>query len=202
MPGPSRSSGSHSRARCSSSEPRHRDWSRCSHYQSQPGYDAVSLRQLAPPLYIIYYNDLRYFCRFLPSSAYSAYIFQKNRSRLAPALIRGIFRRARCYQHRAAISICGMAGDTRHSRFADCVTPPPFRRGSCRSGHRKPGPSRSPGTHTRARSTSAEPRHRERSRCPHHQSQPGYTRSYRQHPQLSNTYRNVRYGRYRQPCSG
>ena len=91
MPGPSRSSGSHSRARCSSSEPRHRDWSRCSHYQSQPGYDAVSLRQLAPPLYIIYYNDLRYFCRFLPSSAYTAYIFQKNRSRLAPALIRGFF---------------------------------------------------------------------------------------------------------------
>ena len=91
MPGPSRSSGSHSRARCSSSRPRHRDWSRCSHYQSQPGYDAVSLRQLAPPLYIIYYNDLRYFCRFLPSSEYTAYIFQKNRSRLAPALIRGFF---------------------------------------------------------------------------------------------------------------
>ena len=91
MPGPSRSSGSHSRARCSSSEPRHRDWSRCSHYQSQPGYDAVSLRQLAPPLYIIYYNDLRYFCRFRPSSAYTEYIFQKNRSRLAPALIRGFF---------------------------------------------------------------------------------------------------------------
>ena len=75
MPGPSRSSGSHSKARCSSSEPRHRDWSRCSHYQSQPGYDAVSLRQLAPPLYIIYYNDLRYFCRFLPPRLHILHIF-------------------------------------------------------------------------------------------------------------------------------
>ena len=57
MPGPSRSSGSHSTRRCSSSEPRHRDWSRCSHRQSQPGYDAVSfflLFSTACAVYISY----------------------------------------------------------------------------------------------------------------------------------------------------
>lgn len=60
--GPRRSSCSRSKGRCSSSRPKHRDWSRCSRRQNRRGYDVVSFyERLAPCSYILYYYSRGYF---------------------------------------------------------------------------------------------------------------------------------------------
>ena len=60
--GPRRSSCSRSKGRCSSSKPKHRDWSRCSRRQNRRGYDVVSFyERLAPCSYILYYYSRGYF---------------------------------------------------------------------------------------------------------------------------------------------
>ena len=54
LQGPRRSSHSRSKGRCSSSKPKHRDWSRCSRRQNRRGYDVVSFcERLVPLIYLI-----------------------------------------------------------------------------------------------------------------------------------------------------